>query len=141
MKGDRTLKNINVFFEDRSYRISCSEVEKTVLVVLKQEDSISNQINIIFTDDKNISSLNRKYFNKKTKTDVISFSIDDFCGEVYISLPQARRQANEYKVSIKQEVKRLIIHGVLHLLGYDHDYSNLNSKMFVKQEKYLRMVS
>jgi rRNA maturation RNase YbeY len=60
-----------------------------------------------------------------------------YLGEIYISLEQARRQAREYKVTLKEELLRLATHGTLHLLGYDHKKKNQAKIMKAKEEKYL----
>ena len=131
---------INVFFEDRSFRISKEEVRYTAARVLELENSKSKDINIIFTGNRQIRKLKKRYFGINTVTDVISFNMDDhLLGEIYISLPRARAQANENGISIKTEVKRLIIHGVLHLLGYDHEDADDYNTMFDKQELYLKL--
>ncbi len=135
-------ETINVFFEDRSYKIRRKEVIDTIEKVLRKEKRYGEAVNIIFLGDKRITELNRMYFGKNSTTDVISFNFDDndLLGEIYISLPQARRQAKEYSVFIKQEVKRLLIHGLLHLLGYDHTDKDNRSKMIALQENYLKQV-
>lgn len=92
-------------------------------------------ISVIFTTDSFIHGINRDYRKKDMPTDVISFAYreDRFPGEemeeieelgdIYISLERAAVQAVEYEVSLQDEVKRLLIHGILHLVGYDHERS------------------
>lgn len=88
------------------------------------------EMGIIITDDPGIKLLNKKYRGKNKPTDVLSFSMIEgsdlllkspSLGDVVISLPTAIRQAEEYDVNLYQEVLRLLIHGTLHLLGYDHE--------------------
>lgn len=88
------------------------------------------EMGIIITDDPGIKLLNKKYRGKNKPTDVLSFSMIEgsdlllkspSLGDVVISLPTAIRQAKEYDVNLHQEVLRLLIHGTLHLLGYDHE--------------------
>ena len=84
------------------------------------------------TDNNYIQTLNNDYRKKDKPTDVISFAYRENAfpglpdthenlGDVYISLEKAKEQAAEYKVSMREEVKRLLIHGILHLVGYDHE--------------------
>lgn len=82
----------------------------------------NNTININFIDDHSMKKLNRKFRKKDKTTDVLSFNLNEggLLGEVYISLPQAKRQAKEYNCSLTVEILRLIEHGILHLLGYTH---------------------
>lgn len=83
---------------------------------------INRTININFIDDQKMKKLNLRFRKKKGTTDVLSFNLDEsgMLGEIYISLPQAQRQAKEYNCSRDREILRLIEHGVLHLLGYRH---------------------
>ena len=82
----------------------------------------NKMININFIDDRLMKKLNRKYRRKAKTTDVLSFSLNEggLLGEVYISIPQAKKQAKEYNCSLDRELVRLAEHGILHLLGYTH---------------------
>lgn len=78
-------------------------------------------IDIILLSDRRIRTLNKQYLQHDYATDVITFPIDEqpLYGEIYVSLETARRQANEYGVTVVNELCRLAVHGALHLLGYD----------------------
>ena len=79
------------------------------------------EICISFVNDKTMRELNKKYKNIDRTTDVLSFAQDgDLLGDIVISLETAKKHAKIYKISPENEIKRLLIHGVLHLLGYDH---------------------
>lgn len=133
--------SIRVFLQDKSYKITKKEVRRIVNQVFKLEKFSPIDVNIIFTGNNQIRKLKKEYFGIDSVTDVISFNMDDdLLGEIYISLPQARFQANELEIPIKTEVKRLIIHGLLHLFGYDHENADDYNEMFEKQELYLKMV-
>ena len=94
----------------------------------KLPESIA-ELSILLTDDKEIHTLNRDYRGKDKPTDVLSFATLDgqllpgmtSLGDLVISIPTTRRQAKEYGVSFDAELKRLVIHGILHLMGYDHE--------------------
>ncbi len=132
---------VDVIFDDRSYRIGKQEVIDTLRAVLSRENKYGVTINVIFTDDKYMRGLNNNYLGEDRTTDVMSFNIDEeMLGEIYISLPEARRQAQERGIPIKVEIKRLLIHGLLHLLGYDHVTGDERPLMFTKQERYLSEV-
>ena len=98
-------------------------------------------MNIVFVDDSFITNLNRDYIHKNSTTDVISFVLEEDSekknleGEVYVNPEQAKRQAQEYDVSWQNELFRVIIHGVLHLVGYD-DQNSLDKKDMTKKENY-----
>jgi probable rRNA maturation factor len=97
------------------------------------------ELSVLITDDKEIRALNRDYRNKDKATDVLSFPLEErgdseVLGDLVISLPTAKRQAKEYSVTFKEEFRRLFIHGLLHLLGHDHE--NVSRQ---KAEKMRRM--
>ena len=83
-------------------------------------------ISIIFVDDKHIARLNSLHLDKNQPTDVLSFNLsdellNDWDGEIYISLETAQKQAQEYSVNFENEVSRLVAHGVFHLFGYEDE--------------------
>ena len=79
------------------------------------------RIDIILLTDRRIRTLNKQYLQHDYATDVLTFPLDEqpLYGEIYVSLETARRQANEYGVTVVNELARLAVHGALHLLGYD----------------------
>ncbi len=109
-------------------------------------------ITLIVTDNDYIRKLNCKYREKDYPTDVISFSYretpfpneyikNEPLGDIYLSLEKAFMQSKEYKVSLQDEVNRLLVHGVLHLLGYDHELSKEEEKrMREKEEEILQAI-
>lgn len=78
--------------------------------------------NLIFCGDKKIKKLNKIYRKKNKPTDVLSFPFEDedLLGEIYISLDTAEKQCKSFETSLREEILRLFVHGLLHLLGYDH---------------------
>ena len=124
-----------------------NEVEKVVEFALKYQ-SIDNAIfNIIIVDEETIHKLNKEYRGKDSVTDVISFALEDddtfvkteyrILGDIYICLNKARSQALEYGHSFLREISFLTIHGLLHLLGYDHMVKEEEEVMFKLQEMIL----
>ncbi len=113
------------------------ELKKLIARVAELE-GLDGSIGVIFVDDSYMTGLNRKFRNKDGTTDVLTFSLrDEFqkerLGEIYVSVDKAREQAKEYADTVEGEIKRLVIHGLLHLAGYTH------SQMKTKQEKYLNL--
>ncbi len=111
--------------------------------VLSGESASGSKVNIVYCSDSYMKELNARFKGKDATTDVLSFSLEnsgepEFLGEVYINLRQARRQAADNKVSYEEEVKRLTIHGVLHLLGYLDNTESNRSDMWIRQESYLK---
>lgn len=104
-----------------------------------------SSVNVIFIGENEIQTLNREYREKDSVTDVLSFNIDskELLGEIYICPAYVHKTIQENLFT--EEIVRLIIHGILHLVGYDHDVElNEETKdkieMFVKQEKILQNV-
>ena len=87
---------------------------------------VAGDIGVVITTDRGIQTLNRRYRNKDAPTDVLAFPLGDGLralepfGDVVVSLDTARRQARDYGATLSQELTRLLIHGTLHLCGYDH---------------------
>ncbi|EDM23728.1 rRNA maturation RNase YbeY [Caminibacter mediatlanticus] len=85
-------------------------------------------VELILTTDEEIQKLNKEYRNKDKPTDVLSFPLEDFpgmpLGSIVISIDTAKKEAEKFGHSIDDEIKLLFIHGLLHLLGYDHEVDN-----------------
>ena len=102
--------------------------------------------NIIFVNNPYIHELNKNYRNIDRETDVITFALEDdktfnpeerILGDVYISIDKAKSQSEEYGHSLKRELCFLAVHGMLHLLGYDHMEKEEEKVMFTLQEEIL----
>ena len=114
---------------------------------LKHEKVENAIFNIIFVEDEEIHNINREYRKVDRITDVISFAFEDnedlryndirILGDIYICIPQMKRQAIEYGHSEKRELSFLACHGLLHLLGYDHMEPEDEKVMFDLQELIL----
>jgi len=96
-------------------------------------------VTIVLCSDYIIRKHNLKYRNKDKITDVLSFRFGDpdLLGEVYISLKRAKIQASKYGVTYKAELKRLLVHGLLHLAGYDHEKDEDREVMEERESMYL----
>jgi len=100
-------------------------------------------VTIVFSDDATLRRLNRQYRRLDRTTDVLSFNIPGLpalthaAGELYISVPQARRQARRYRQSLAAELERLVVHGVLHLLGHDHKKPREATRMRRAEARYI----
>lgn len=95
-------------------------------------DAAGRVFSVAFVNDGRMKQLNELFRGKKTTTDVLSFPHEpdefdpdkDNLGDIVISAEQAAKQASENKLSLEAEIKQLILHGVLHLCGYDHETDN-----------------
>ena len=139
----------NTVLVDGSYQ------ELTKITLLKTLDYLkvkSSSISVLFTNDTEMIELNKKYRGKDKSTDVLSFSMregesfpsneKENLGDIVISLDYVARQAEEFEVSLEDEIKRLLVHGCLHLLGYEHEgvSENVAKEMFDKQEEILQLL-
>ena len=114
---------------------------------LKHEKVDNAIFSIVFVDDNEIHDMNRTYRGVDRITDVISFAFEDnqnieynnvrMLGDIYVCIQQMKRQAVEYGHSEKRELSFLVVHGLLHLLGYDHMNADDEKKMFDLQELIL----
>jgi len=105
-------------------------IRGTVLRILKLLDCVDKEISISFVDDENIKQLNKQYLGRDKATNVLSFSLQEgecgninpqILGDIVISVETAQKDAVKGKLNIEQEIDFLLIHGILHLLGYNHE--------------------
>jgi probable rRNA maturation factor len=124
------------------------KVERAVSETLIVHNSENSEVSVLLTDDPHMTQLNRKYREINAPTDVLAFAMQEgednndlnanILGDVVISLETAERQAKEETHSLEEEVAFLTVHGVLHLLGYDHQSQNEVCVMFEKQNIILQ---
>jgi probable rRNA maturation factor len=133
-------------------------LRKVVATALATEHaSLSAQVSLLITGQEKVHELNRKYLGEDRPTDVLSFPMITpeesgttpfvtppdgvvHLGEIIISHPQAVIQAKDHRHSVEKEMAVLIIHGVLHLLGYDHDMPDKEAKMKGRETEILGMI-
>lgn len=119
-----------------------------VLDAALEHEKVENAIfSVVFMNDEEIHEMNREYRGVDRVTDVISFAFEDnndlvyndirMLGDIFICIPQMKRQAEEYGHSEKRELAFLAVHGILHLLGYDHMNEKDEKVMFELQELIL----
>ena len=132
--------DIKIFNDSATKFLPKQKLAEAVGRVLKDKKIKKASINVILVDDDIIKSMNSQYLTHDYPTDVISFNIDDdpvLLGEIYISVDTAKRQAEEFKVSLTNELKRLAIHGTLHLIGYEDDTIKQKKEMHNLENKYI----
>tara|TARA_Y100000591_G_scaffold314970_1_gene322075 strand:- start:297 stop:761 length:465 start_codon:yes stop_codon:yes gene_type:complete len=133
------MKKINIYSNPEFDSPNKKLCQSIVRYTLNEERVDLYQVSIIFTSDTYVSDLKKKFFLKDQWTDVIAFPLHNnfdgkIEGDVYISMPTARENAFQYNQPYEKEVARLIIHGVLHLIGY-HDISDEEKKNMSKMEE------
>ncbi len=138
--GGKSKFKVYFFHEYRSLPFPEKHLKETIQAIVKSERNIPNKsINVILCSNYKIAKLNKKYRNVKSATDVLSFFFgdEDFFGEIYISLQKAKIQAKQYKHSYSDEMRRLLVHGFFHLLGFDHDTKKNRALMESFEQKYI----
>jgi len=103
----------------------------------------SKDVELILTDDSEIRKLNARFRNKDKATDVLSFPLEQMpgmpLGSIVISIDTAKKGAKEYGHGVEDEIKLLFLHGLLHLLGYDHETDN--GEMRKKEEEIIKKLN
>ena len=138
---------------DRPYgpEVKRAWLKRVIVEALGMEKVADAEVSLIITSDERIHEINRAYRQVDAPTDVIAFALteetggefvsppDDILhlGEVVISYPTAVRQASEHYHSVQQELVILIVHGILHLLGYDHMLPGQAKKMQAREKDIL----
>jgi probable rRNA maturation factor len=103
--------------------------------VLEKEGKEGKDLSIALVGQKKIRELNKNYRKKDKATDVLSFEYDSL-GEIIICPEVVRKNAKEFNSTFKKELTRVLIHGILHLLGYDHNKNITEAKKIIQKEKY-----
>lgn len=110
--------------------------------VIVSEDKKEGEINYIFCDDEYLLSLNEQYLNHDTLTDIISFDYSvgkELHGDIFISTERVLENAAEFKVSFDEELKRVMVHGVLHYCGYKDKSDEDEKLMRSKEDEKIKM--
>ena len=129
--------NLSINSTNPSYQYVSASINSLCELVLKDANYKSISLNIIFCDDEHLSRFKMKYFDEDVLTDVLAFPIQNDTmleAEIYISYDRALASSEEFHVSLNNELVRLIVHGLLHLLGYRDDNEESKKIMFNKQE-------
>ncbi|WP_102263632.1 rRNA maturation RNase YbeY [Mesobacillus jeotgali] len=130
-----------------------NEIEKLLNYAADKENvQQGSELSVTFVSNDRIQEINREYRDKDRPTDVISFALEEMgegeleivgdgipriLGDIIISIPKAREQAEEYNHSFMRELGFLAVHGLLHLLGYDHINEQDEKEMFDRQKEIL----
>ena len=122
-----------------------NKIKKIIKTVYQNENIYDFHISIIFTNDELVSSLKKSFFKINELTDVIAFRLNDYCeknveGEVYISVERVFYNAKKYNEKKTNEISRVLIHGILHLLNYKDNEKESKDLMTSKENYYLTKV-
>jgi len=136
-------KAIRFFLQDVNYRIQDkNKIIHWLEKALEAESKSIKEVNYILCSDSFLLQLNKNFLKHSTLTDVISFNLSDdgdIMGEIYISIERVKENAVHYGVIIHDELCRVIIHGILHLIGYNDDTKQEKELMREKEDYYLSL--
>ncbi|MGV8059359.1 MAG: rRNA maturation RNase YbeY [Smithellaceae bacterium] len=144
---EKKIMKIQVDNNQNKIKIDKRKIRSTTLTLLKHLDCADKEISLSFVNDETIQHLNKQYRGKDNPTNVLSFSLQEgefgninphILGDVVISADTAKVDAVKNNRTLEQEIDFLIIHGLLHLLGYDHENTTKEeTRIMQKKEKAL----
>ena len=151
MKKTVKMNKIDLIDRQSGLEYDMSKVEDFCFQILEDQKISGWEFSLLFSDDEYIADLNKTYRGKDGPTDVLSFCesdndsewkiADDFeyyyAGDIVISVESLLKNSKEFDVPVEEELKRLLIHGILHLSGMDHETNCDDEKMLIKQEDIL----
>ncbi|MBC8456988.1 MAG: rRNA maturation RNase YbeY [Bacteroidales bacterium] len=137
-------KKIQFFTEDINDQIRERRyLRRGIEQLVRKKKFQLGSLNIIFCSDRFLRKFNKTYLHHDYYTDVIAFDFSGeeriLTGEIYISLERVRANAKEYKVTLQNEIARVIIHGILHLMGMEDVTEKLKQKMREEEDKYIQL--
>src|SRR5690606_18704832 len=138
------IKDISFFVEDVTFNLSQKQKIRDWVNRTVREEGFNriSELNFIFCSDTYLLEINRQYLHHDTYTDIVTFDSSEeenvIAGDVFISIERVRENAQKFKVSEKEELHRVIIHGVLHLCGYLDKKSEDKTLMTRKENEYLQ---
>ncbi len=135
-------REIKVSYAGDRRALAVPTVCHAVSTVLDGEEIGAATVAVTFMSSSRMRSLNRRTFGRDRATDVVAFPLahdDALVGDVYVCPSIARRSARRFRISSREELLRLVVHGILHVLGYDHPEgaSRTRSRMWTLQEAYV----
>ncbi len=137
------LSRIQVLNRQRQVRINRQPIAVFCDALLRALDQPTRTLSIVFVSTREMRSLNRRYLHRNSATDVLSFCYDGvimeglpFLGEIIIAPAVAVEQARRSRACPEKELSRLLVHGILHLLGWDHERDR--GRMYSLQKRLLR---
>lgn len=137
------MGKISFFYEDIDFKLSqINRNNKWIQFIINKEDFNLNHINFIFCSDTYLHSINIKYLNHDTLTDIITFDYSEgntLEGEIYISIDRVKDNAEELGIEFESELRRVMAHGVLHMMGYGDKNKEEKSIMRLKEDSCISL--
>jgi len=131
---------VEISYDHRFLRLSRKETIRTLGGVIRRERRLVGTVSVVYTNNARIRTINKKHLNHDYVTDVITFEIEarpTLETEIYINLDRARLQARQFGESFTNETRRLLIHGMLHAMGYDDDSRPAKERMRCEEDRVL----
>jgi probable rRNA maturation factor len=139
---------MEVLIDNRQSRqkILPKKIQQTVQVILSALDFPDGEISILLVDDPQIETLNQKYLNRQGPTNVIAFAMREgefshltphLLGDVVISMDTTAQEAQDAGLSMERRFNELLVHGILHLFGYDHEDSEKQARRMEEKSREL----
>jgi probable rRNA maturation factor len=129
------IKNLRVYCSDNKYKVNKIHIHKLLNKLRKELNFCISSLPINFISSDEITIINQKYLKHNYSTDIITFNysgnLNNLDGEIFISYEDAENNSTRYKNTLNEEISRLVIHGMLHLIGYD----DIKEKDFKKMKK------
>lgn len=137
--------SIKIYYDKLNYRITGSrKTIKLIEKVIWNENKIPDDLYFIITTDRELNKINNEFLGRNTLTDIIAFDYSEnktVRGEIYISKESVERNSLNYKVSLKNEMIRVMIHGTLHLCGYSDKNKKGKRRMTEKENEWLKKIN
>jgi len=135
--------SIRIFYDETDLRIAgWRKTVKIIEKVIGKERKVLGDLNVIITNDQKLRKINVQFLEHDYNTDVITFNYNVgnvINGEIYISIETVQKNALNYNVGLRMELIRVIIHGVLHLVGYDDKTEEQKREMTVMEDMWLKI--
>jgi len=135
-----------IIFNDNTKSLNIDELNSLrswIISTAKKEDYAVAELGFTFVNDQELHKINVEFLNHDTYTDIITFDYsteEAIAGEIYISLDRVNENAEQFQQNTKVEIRRIIIHGVLHLLGYKDKSPEDKTQMTSKEDYYLSLL-
>jgi probable rRNA maturation factor len=138
------MASINFFSQSIPFKVPFPrKTASWIKAAIKKEKHSLKELNFIFCTDEELYEINVEYLKHKTLTDIITFDNSDeenvIEGDIYVSVDRVKENAAEYGIEFPLELRRVVIHGVLHLLGYSDKTSANQKEMRKKEDAYLSL--
>tara|TARA_B100000676_G_C17720563_1_gene651160 strand:- start:138 stop:572 length:435 start_codon:yes stop_codon:yes gene_type:complete len=135
------MNEVSIFYDHPTPPIIENNLKSLCREVLISEGFERYSLSIIFVDDEKLKKMKKKYFNQDLYTDVIAFNLSDdkskLDGEIYISFDAIKINSELYKTNINNELQRIVVHGILHLMGYEDNTKDKKEEMTKTEDFFL----